>query len=279
MYFIELLLTKKCNQSCYYCTTYKNDDVEVDIDFLKYALDQLPSETGVELTGGEIGLVPNIDDVYRTVKDHPHIKHIIALSNGLLRSNGVDWIKDVEYWEHLVYEIKGKEIIKFYNHLDLYQDHKYIIITTESTTKSILTNWDYFDRMGLFRKNIFYKLMNHKSNTTIDRYYDDLVALYKRLNNRYFMDMLIHYKIRLHGMLQKIECEKISPNPFIDIQDRILGHCAVNINKSDKWGFSKEALDFLRSGEHYRRCKYCKECYTFDNGKNRSKTNNRSYKR
>ena len=45
MYFIELMLTRKCNQSCYYCTTRAKGNTKVDIDFLKYTLDLLPDDT------------------------------------------------------------------------------------------------------------------------------------------------------------------------------------------------------------------------------------------
>ena len=101
MYFIELLINRDCNQRCYYCTTKKStDNKESDIDYLRYVLSCLPDETGVEITGGEIGLVDNIDDVFKVVHDHPKIKHIIALSNGCLRVKGVDWLDKVEYWEH-----------------------------------------------------------------------------------------------------------------------------------------------------------------------------------
>jgi hypothetical protein len=279
MYFIELLLTKKCNQKCHYCTTHNKDNTEVDIDYLKYVLECLPSETGVELTGGEIGLVENIEEVYRTVKNQSNIKHIIALSNGLLRKRGVDWIKDVEYWEHLIYEIKGKEIIKFYGDLDLGKPHRYVIVTTESTTKSLLTNWNYFEEMGLFRDNFFYKLMNHKSRMGIQSYYGDLVNLYNRLGNKYFSSMLVHHRIPTYLKQEKLLCESLSPNPFIDIQDKKLGHCAINIKSSDKWDFSRPMLELFRIGLHATDHKYCKDCYSFDYGRNRTKDNNRSYKR
>lgn len=278
MYFIELLTTKRCNKDCYYCTSRNiTDPVTVDIDYLKWVLDQLPDETGVELTGGEVGLLENLEDVYRTVKDCPKIKHIMVLSNGLVRKRGVDWLDEVEYWEHLIYEIKGKEIIKFYNDLDLEQDHKYIIVTTESTTHSVLANWDYFEERGLFRPNFFYKLMNHKSKETFDRYVDDLIKLFQKVGERYFQKMMVHYK--MHGFLeqQKTNCEVLSPNPFIDLQTKQLGHCAININRSDKWEFNKQNLENLRRGKLYRRCDYCKECYSFDHGDQRGRNYNRSY--
>jgi organic radical activating enzyme len=282
MYFIELIATKKCNQKCYYCTTYSEDKEEVDIDYLKYVLDCCPDETGVEITGGEIGLLTNLDEFYKTVKNHKHVKHIIALSNGLIRKIGVDWLNDVEYWEHLIYEIKGREISKFYD-LDLKQKHRYVIVTTESTTSSLLTNWNYFESVGLFKKNFFYKLLNHKSTTNINKYFDDLCKLYLKIDNVYFQRMLIYYYAlnkfnkTIYDKSKDI-CQKYSPNPFIDLQTKQLGHCAINITQSIKVGFNKENLQKMMKGEFSKDAIYCQKCYSFDNGKNRNMLNNRSYK-
>jgi len=285
MYFIELILTRECNKSCYYCTTHSSNDYskEVDIDFLKYSLDLLPDEIGVELTGGEIGLIKNIDEVYETIKNNPKIKHIIALSNGMLRKLDVDWLKEIEYWEHLIDVIKGREIVKFYDDLDLEQNHKYIIVTTKSTTSSLLANWSHFKRIGLFRPNFFYKLMNHKSRMSIQSYFDNLCLLYSRLENVYFQRMLIHYyatkKFRKDPYKNKKQlCQKYSPNPFIDIQKKQIGHCAINVNDSIKVKLNKSNMKKMINGDFSDDVNYCESCYTFDNGINRSMLNNRSYK-
>lgn len=281
MYFIQLFTTKKCNKNCYYCTTYSNDDTYVDIDYLKWALDQCPTELGVELTGGEVGMIQNLDDVYTTVKDHPSVKHIIVLSNGLLRKRGVDWLNDVEYCEHLIHDIRGKEIVKFYDDLDLEQEHKYVIVATETTTKSLLAHWDHFKEMGLFRDNFFYKVMNHKSDESIEGYFNDLSNLYLKLNDVYFQRMLVHYYAmkKFHKIVyedKKLLCQKYSPNPFIDLQTRELGHCALNVNKTTKVPFNAQNLTDLMHGKLSDN-PYCQECYCFDNGKNREWNRNRSY--
>ena len=283
MYHIQLMGTKKCNKECYYCTTHSNDGIEVDLDFTKYVLDSCPNDLAVELTGGEIGLIQNLDAFYRIVREHPHVKHIKALSNGLLRKVGVDWLKDVEYWEHLIYEIKGKEIIKFYHDLNLASDHIYVIVTTESTTRSLLANWKYFLEMGLFKPNFFYKLMNHKSNTNICQYTNELFRLYTGFlphtykdEDRYFLKMLLHSLDKNVMADKKLLCQKWSPNTYVDLQSRELGHCAMNVNLSTKIDFSKENLNKLIDGE-FSDNSYCQDCYSFDNGKNRSSLNNRSY--
>jgi hypothetical protein len=274
--------TKKCNKDCYYCTTNNNtDNIEVDIDFLNYVLDTCPDDLAVELTGGEIGLISNIDDFYYNVRKHPHVNYIKALSNGLLRKK-VDWIDELdEYWEHLIYEIKGKEIIRFYTDLGLQEDHTYVIVTTESTTRSLLANWKYFRELGMFRDNFFYKLMNHKTiinfeNNTIQSYWNDLFELYKRLDNEYFLKMLIHYlEPQRHMVNEKILCQRFPPNIYVDLQTRELGHCAMNVKMSLKDEFNKENLEKVMDGVNENN--YCARCYSFDNGKNRSKFRNRSY--
>ena len=275
MYFIELIATRKCNQNCYYCTTKQSDSVEVDLDFVRWALDLLPETAGVELTGGEIGLLNNLNEFYEIVKGHPKIKHIMVLSNGLLRQNGVVWLDEVEYWEHMIWDIVDKEIIKFYP-MGLDGSHKYIIVMTKRTTKSLVDNWDYFKDIGLFRDNFFYKMMNHKSDETISSYVDDLSTFYKRMDNQYYKRMLISYQLDGYLKSERLLCQKYSPNPFIDIQRRELGHCAINVNVSVKVPFSEQNLHKLMRGELSEN-DYCKSCHSFDNGKDREWNRNRSY--
>lgn len=280
MYYIELLLTKECNQKCYYCNTHNKDGKkEIDLDFLKYVLNCLPSETGVEIKGGEIGLIENIDEVYKLIKDSYNIKHIIVLSNGLIRKIGIDWLKDIEYWEHLIYDIEGKEIIKFYDDLSLNEDHKYVIVTTKTTTKSLLDNWKYFEDIGLLRENFFYKLMNNNGKKGIESYYNNLVKLYGKISNKYFSSMLTHYKIPKYLKSQKLKCMALSPNPFVDFETRELGHCSIHVTNSKRISFSKVTFDLFRNGFFKIDEPYCELCYSFDCGRNRTIHNNRSYEK
>ncbi len=282
MYHLQLMLTKKCNQKCYYCTTATDESTEVDIDFLKYVLDCLPEESGVELTGGEIGLVENIDNVYRTVKDHKNVKHIKALSNGLLRLVGVDWIKDIEYWEHLIKDVRGFCVEKFYD-LDLDQPHTYVIVTTQTTVQSLLDGWSYFEQKGLFRENFLYKLMNHKSNIGINKYFNDLCVFYTKLNgHEYFKRMLIYYYAK-YGVQypikeqQKNLCGMYPPNVYVDFQTKQLGHCAMNIELTNKIQFTNENLTQMKNS-YYKDDPCCEHCYSFDDGFRRNANNNRSYR-
>ena len=108
MYYLQLFLTRNCNQSCYYCSIFRNKATEeVDLAKLKYILDEGPSDMAIEMTGGEIGLIPNLDNVFKLIHNHQSVKKIIVMSNGLVRKNGVDWLAldKVDYVEHLVKDI------------------------------------------------------------------------------------------------------------------------------------------------------------------------------
>jgi hypothetical protein len=221
---------------------------------------------GVELTGGEIGLIKNLDQLFTTVYDHPKVGHIMALSNGLIRVLGVDWIDKVEYWEHLIFDIDGKDVKRFYD-LDLSQGHRYIIVTTETTTKSLLDNWEYFDNMGLFKRNFFYKIMNAKTHS-IENYSGELMYFFHKLNDPYSTKMVEEF-VTEGGVDQKYLCSKNSPNPFVDFDTKELGHCAVFIPLSRRVPFNKVNLIMnMRCSkfdpeENY----YCfSKCGVYDNG-------------
>ena len=55
LYYLEFILTTKCNQQCDYCNVYNMNSsktkLEVDIDFLKYILRYIPNNTKIELSG------------------------------------------------------------------------------------------------------------------------------------------------------------------------------------------------------------------------------------
>lgn len=288
MYFVELVTSKSCNQNCYYCDVYEPEQsTEVDIDFLKEVLDSFPVKMGVEFTGGEIGLLKNLDEVFTTIYDHPNVGHIIALSNGLIRLLGVDWLDKVEYWEHLIYEVDGKTIKRFYD-LDIEQKHRYVIVTTERTTKSLLANWEWFKSIGLFRPNFFYKMMNSKTHD-ISKYTGELYTLFDRLNNLHCKRMIENFVLDIN-LDQKRICSKNSPNPFVDLTTKEIGHCAALMSYSRRVPFSKANLILTMRGSRFNHEEnfYCyRHCTVFDNGYDKRKMlkecrkgnyENRSYK-
>jgi hypothetical protein len=264
MYLVELFTTKKCNQSCYYCNVFRKDNLIVDIDYLKYVLNLLPNDCAVEITGGEIGLLKNLDEVFQTIYGHKNISKIYALSNGLIRKKGVDWLDKVEYWEHLVYDIHEKEIELFYD-LPLDLNHVYVIVMTEKTTRSILKHWDYFEKNGLFEKRFWFKMMNSKTHD-ISNYHKLLWGIYYIKKDKYHLEMIKSFRDKFYMMDRKIVCAKNSPNPFIDLQSKRLGHCSIFFDDTKTVPFNKENLELLMKCKLFGYTKYCEKCYNFDPG-------------
>lgn len=268
-YYLELFLTRNCNQTCYYCSIYTGaSQVEVDVDQVKYVLDNGPSNMVVELTGGEIGLITNIDDVFKMVYDHPHIDHIIALSNGLIRKRGVDWLDKVDYIEHLIKDIRGTEVVKFYD-MDFDYNAVNIIVATEITTKSILYNWDHFKNTEFVTDKFFIKLMNDKTHD-ISRYATQALKLYELLGNERQSKMVKCFVDKELFIEQKRLCSRNPPHTYIDFDECKIGHCAIKFGDCPEVPFSLMNYKLLPSGLLFQNCSYCDNCYTFDDGKSKA---------
>jgi len=267
-YYIQLFLARHCNQSCYYCNIHRGSNTtECDISKLKFILDNCGPNLGVELTGGEIGLINNIDEVFKTVHDHKNVKDIIVLSNGLIRKRGVDWLNRVEYKEHLIKDINGTEIIKFYD-LDFTDMAINILVATELTTKSIVDNWDYFKETEIVSNKFFIKLMNAKTHN-IRRYVYKATELFRLLNDKRHLKMIECFKDSNLHVDQKKLCSLNPPHTYIDFDDWRIGHCAIpfDCKRSD---VTIENLNKLIKGELFGPCKYCESCYTFDDGSDKA---------
>jgi len=268
-YHIQFFLTRNCNQSCYYCSIFRDGITEeVNLTRLKYILDAGPSNVTVEMTGGEVGLIPNLDAVFKLIYGHRSVKRIIVMSNGLVRKNGVDWLDKVEYVEHLVKDIKGIDIIKFYD-MNFDVNATNIIVATEITTKSILYNWDHFKNSEIMNDNFFIKLMNNKTHD-IKKYTDQALSLFSLMgDNRQYKMVKCFLNKQLYVSQKKI-CSMNPPHTYIDFDDNVIGHCAVNFQGCDKKPFTIKNYDLLPSGELFSDCNYCTSCYSFDDGNDKA---------
>jgi len=263
-YYIQLFLTRNCNQTCYYCSIYRNaNEIECDISKLNWVLSNSPKNVNIELTGGEVGLITNIDDVFKTAYDHPNVGKIIVLSNGLIRKQGVDWLDKVEYHEHLIKDIQGREIIKFYD-LDFYHSNN-IIVGTEMTVKSILFNWDYYKTTEFVTDKFKIKLMNDKTHN-IKHYIVQATELYTLLKNKRELKMIEAFKDNsLYKDIKSI-CSLNPPHPYIDFEDNMIGHCAIRFNICEKVKLTESNYKKLPFGKLFGEYNYCQSCYAFDPG-------------
>lgn len=262
VYFIQLTLTKSCNQSCYYCDVYEDErPVETDIDFLKEILDLLPDNSIIELCGGEPGLVTNLDDVFKCCYDHPNVKGIQVMSNGLVRYLNYDWIDKVKYNEHLVFDVDDKDIIKFYD-MDFIErpNINYVIVTTEKTTKSIVKNWEEFE----FDKDMFWlKLMNPKTHD-FSNYISDLWRLFELKRDMNSIMMIDFFRGQLGLNFKRNLCSKYSPQPAIDMETKEIVHCATILMKGERKPFNSDNFSLNLKGKLFHNKEFCEKCFTFD---------------
>lgn len=262
VYFVQLTLTKSCNQKCYYCDVFDEQRiVTVDLDFLKYVLNCHPNNTFVELSGGEPGLIENIDEVFKICYNHKNVKGIQLMSNGLMRKNNFDWMDKVSYYEHLIYDIEEKEIKKFYD-LDFIErpNIKYVIVTTEKTTKSLVNNWKHFN----FNKNMFwFKLMNPKTHNFF-QYSEELIKLFQLVGDNNSIKMINFSKNKISLNFNRNLCSKFPPQPSIDFETKEIVHCATILMKGERRPFTRENIELNLKGKLFLNDSSCNNCFTFD---------------
>lgn len=285
VYFLELILTKKCNKSCYYCnvhemTKYKDFKIELDLDFLKYILNYIPKNTMIEFCGGEPGLISNLDDAFSIVYYHKNVKAVQIMSNGLVRLSDYDWLEKENVWycEHLIDEIDGTNIKKFYNNLNFIEKPRwrYVVVTTHKTTYSLFMNYDYFKKLGFFRDMFWYKIMNPKTHG-VGPFVILLEALFKRLEKENYIDSKFTLKrintIKgkdLNAQTEKRLCGFNSPQPTIDFETKELVHCGAYLSDSKRIDY--DPTDFLKHlhCQLFKPQWYCETCYIYSDNQMKS---------
>lgn len=267
VFFIELNLTRSCNCACSYCDIFRpvTDEPEVDIDFLKYVLKHYDTPNlMVELTGGEIGLIKNLDEVFKTVYNHKNVVKIQVMSNGLVRLRGVDWLDKVTYNEHLIYDIVDKDIKKHYDLPIIFRpNHYYVVVTTEKTTKSLLKNFDYFKSLRMFSSSFWYKIMNPKV-VDIGKFHTDLEKFFGLLGDKNSIEMIECFRGKDFSFKRSL-CAKSNPQPAVDFETKELVHCGIVTMKCERSPATPQNVEESMRGVLFKEESYCDKCYTFDN--------------
>jgi len=251
MYFLELILSRACNQKCSYCTTYeKSKKFYADLDFIKQILDDIPKNAKMflEINGGEVGLCKNLYDVVNLVKQRQNTK-IRVMSNGLVRLNYPDIVNDpdVLYFEHLL-EYPGK---KFYD-LEYFNENDKNNVTVFVVTEEFIDNFNY-----PINKNIWYKMVNIKSPRNEISNIDKFKDFYSRIKDKTYTNFTIQ---PIFESL-RVQCSINPPTPFINIETKQIGHCAKILNESLLKEYSKDNLiKLLQSTLFSETPKYCLRC-------------------
>lgn len=281
LFFLQLLVTKKCNQNCSYCgipgtSIYKDINPEVDIDFLKYVIDCHDSYLMIEICGGEPGLISNIDEVFKTIYNSEKVKRIQVMSNGLIRKRGVDWLNKVDrYCEHLILDIVGKEMIKHYSDLefDYQKNFIYVIVTSEITTRSILENWKFWKEHDICKSpNFWFKIMADKVNSIYD-FKEELFDLFKKISPVYDIsfekETIIDMINNEERIFERKLCAKNPPNILVDFETKELAHCGCFPTVCKRFPFNKEVVKSNMKCELFELEDCCKTCYVFDRSKDK----------
>jgi len=232
---------------------------------LKWIINHIPhNELKVELTGGEIGLCDNLPLIVSALKNFNNVKHIQGMSNGLVRQNFPELIAEFDtYNEHLVRDIHGKRIEKFYDMNFLYESNaKNVIVSTERTVQSLLDNFEFYKEEGLFSEHFWHKLFVDR--TTKFTHKKDLIKLYEKIGtdqSNYYADKL---KMPINKELRKF-CSKHPWQPCIDLDRNKIIHCGYHQynNQVEEQITDYNLTRLIKNNLFKSDISYCDSCYLY----------------
>ena len=271
-YCIQFIPSKRCNQSCSYCDLsphFKKQEVEseIDIDYFKWCINVMGDYTDnliIEMSGGEPGLLSNLEEALIVMKDHPSVKKTQLMSNGLVRLKRPHLIHLVDtYFEHLVKSIKGKQVNKFYDLEFLDLSHtKNVIVLDNNATDALLKYKDFY--ADFYNKDKFW-LKLYVERTTPNTFKDKTTKLFNIIDSDYGRFNIL--RLNHENKFARGVCSKIPWLPCIDLEDREIIHCAYHdfTNRVSK-PLNKENLEQLISGKLFvfdKQPEYCKTCYHY----------------
>lgn len=277
VYFLELILTKQCNKTCYYCNVHSmaanNFNPEIDLDFLEYILRYIPNNTMIEFCGGEPGLLTNLEDAFNMVYSHPKIRAVQIMSNGLVRLKGYNFLEkdNVYYCEHLIEEIKDKQVLTFYSDLDFLERPRwrYVVVTTERTIESLNENYEFYKRLGFFENMFWYKIMNPKIYG-INSFIPLLESFFKKLKNENHIDadftldrINVANGLGKNISIKRSMCGWNSPQPTIDFEMKELIHCGAYLEYSDRCVYLPNSFKSHLCCRLFVPGRYCDKCYIY----------------
>lgn len=272
LFFIELILTKDCNQCCTYCDLKNKNNTtqrEADLDYIKWIIGAVPTDNlFIEVTGGEPGLITNLPDVISFLNSSNKIKSTRLMSNGLVRITHGDLFKEVDFYnEHLVNKIVGKNIEKFYPLEFIYADNaRTVIVSDAESTSSLLENFDYYNKFGLFNENDFWlKLYVQRTIAIADKHLADTIKLYDKINTS--STMYRKYRLTNIDKQARTICKHVSWLPAIDIVDKKILHCAYhNFTNRIEYKCNLENLNKLINKTLFQNidASYCDSCYLYN---------------
>lgn len=277
LFNLGILLTRKCNQRCYYCNNFNvnSDFTEIDIDYLDWILNlytQHIPNIHVELSGGEPGLISNIDQVFELLIKKESVKKVSVLSNGMIRKLGYN-LKDVfknkfyGYTEHFCLEIRDKDILFFYPELPFYDLKSdwidFVLVLSDVTLDSLLANIKHYQ--NIYNLPIQWKSITPKKYYPTDDYIQKIEKFFNiilKYNSNAIVDLA-----RINLLKQKNKtnlyktCSKISIFQFIDLEYKKIGMCSMQVEQSTKYDITNENIKKAITGTLFSHNSFCEKCY------------------
>jgi len=267
---IDFFLTKTCNKACYYCTSFTKEqrNLEVDLDFLKFVLDEFKkygtNNFVVRLLGGEPALINNLNEVINILRSY-NLQKIAVYSNSLIRKK-YPWILEddsIDYFEHLFYKIENKKILKLGNY-EFFEENNLNNNNIVVLTNNFITEYKNVNLTPLMNKNTIWKMVNDRSKVdTIDKYiqnYSDF-KLYIETNNLKVASN--SWEVNKLNNLNRKLCSNCPPSPVINFENKTIHHCSKVPNFSKTASCNEENINKLVTMKLFNDfpnyCRTCKE--------------------
>lgn len=235
---VDFYLTKSCNRSCWYCTSWTKQmrNLNTDFDFLKKAIEYLsPYKTRICLLGGEPALVHNLPEIIAEIKKHDNLIPQV-MSNSLIR-NRYPWIlddPDIFYMEHLVLDFHEDRIEKLGN-------HDFLAENDSNNYNIIIKTPNYYK----YRENHDLSAIDHKNTD------------FKEYNGR-----SEHFdRAEQDPEIARRICAQFPMVPVIDFELQQIRHCSrKTVNGSKTFDMTRENIDKMMNFDLFKFEEYCKTC-------------------
>ena len=272
---LELILSHKCNQSCYYCyyRNSQNIEYEINLDYIKYILDSfIFTKLDVILIGGEPGLATNLVECCNLINSYRNTQGIQIISNGLVRKKyGIEFLVDKKYNEHLISDV-STTLNKFYDMPLLSKEnsnHLNIVVMTNKTTKALLNNRALY--LQLKESNTYFKIFNPKSDKdSVEQYFEDLQTFYTLDNNIEGLNAVAAFKA-LHFKQDssvakdaQLRCNTTHEAAALDIDRKLILKCSANIVNTESVPITRPNLISLYKRELFTISDICNNCYYYE---------------
>jgi len=236
---IDFFLSKSCNKSCYYCTTYtlEQRNLTVDLDFLVRVLEYFKKyKVRINLLGGEPALIKNLQQVTSEIQKYDNFVCCV-LSNSLVRRKYPYILEDskIFYFEHIVldfYQDKIKKLGKFDFFAKNKNNNYNVVIKTPNYNK--------------YRRNFPEEIakLNHEN------------TMFKEYNSRSPEYSVIYQSPEIDRRL----CAKFPKVPVIDFENKSIRHCSKRTQDSRTFKVNQNNVDEMMNFKLFKYETYCETC-------------------